>query len=71
MRNDFVRSTPIPRRAGQFEKSTVVSLISRDNRIMQWPMFARFVEDPRLAIDTNAVANAIRLFTLSGNRRIL
>jgi transposase len=32
--------------------------------ITQWPKLARYVEDPRLAIDTNLAENAIRPFAL-------
>src|ERR1700730_17128126 len=32
--------------------------------ITQWPKLVRYVEDPRLAIDTNLAANAIRPFAL-------
>jgi hypothetical protein len=30
----------------------------------QWPKLVRYVEDPRLAIDTNLAENAIRPFAL-------
>ena len=32
--------------------------------ITQWPKLVRYVEDPRLAIDTNLAENAIRPFAL-------
>ena len=32
--------------------------------ITQWPKLARYVDDPRLAIDTNLAENAIRPFAL-------
>jgi transposase len=32
--------------------------------IMQWPKLVRYVEDPRIAIDTNLAENAIRPFAL-------
>jgi transposase len=36
--------------------------------LTQWPKLARYVEDPRLAIDTNLAENAIRPFALAACR---